>query len=323
MLRLGLALGGAADVAGWRRLLAHAEHAERLGLHSVWVPEMHFRPGAMASPLLALSAIAARTRRIRLGTTSLLLPIHHPLRIAEEVAALDALSGGRVELGLGRGFAPAVLRTFGVDARDKRDRFDAALAAILAAWEAAEREGPAPRPALRPVQRPHPPLLVAAFGKKGLLQSARHGLPYLASPLESLGALAENFALHRSALPAHVDAARLPVPVMRTVFVARDDRRARAANDALAAQAARASRGLPPALARAAAAVPSERVLVGTAGEVLDLVARYRERLGMDLLIVRSELAGVSPEETLESLERLATEIVPAVVASRPSRSSL
>ena len=213
MLRLGLALGGAADVAGWRRLLAHAEHAERLGLHSVWVPEMHFRPGAMASPLLALSAIAARTRRIRLGTTSLLLPIHHPLRIAEEVAALDALSGGRVELGLGRGFAPAVLRTFGVDARDKRDRFDAALAAILAAWEAAERAGPGPRPALRPVQRPHPPLLVAAFGKKGLLQSARHGLPYLASPLESLDALAENFALHRSSLPAHVAAAQLPGPV--------------------------------------------------------------------------------------------------------------
>jgi alkanesulfonate monooxygenase SsuD/methylene tetrahydromethanopterin reductase-like flavin-dependent oxidoreductase (luciferase family) len=312
-LRLGLALGGASDVAGWSRLVANAERAEALGLHSVWVPETHFRTGAMASPLLALSAVAARTRRIRLGTTSLLLPIHHPLRIAEEVAALDALSGGRVELGLGRGFAPAVLRTFGVEARDKRDRFDEALAAILAAWEAAEREGPGPRPALRPVQSPHPPLLVAAFGHKGLLQAARHGLPYLASPLETLDVLCENFALHRGALPAHVDASRLPVPVMRSVFVAADDARARAVREALAAERVRFGRGLPPALARASAGAVDERALVGTQAHVLDLIARYRERLGMDLLIVRGDVAGARLGEEQESLERLATEILPAL----------
>lgn len=322
MLRLGLALGGASDATGWQRLLARSEHAERLGLHSVWVPEMHFRAGAMASPLLALSAIAARTHRIRLGTTSLLLPIHHPLRVAEEVAALDALSGGRVELGLGRGFAPAVLAAFGVDARDKRDRFDVALAAILAAWEAADAEGAASRPALRPTQRPHPPLLVAAFGRRGLLQSARHGLPYLASPIESLDVLAENFALHRASLPAHVDPTRLPAPVMRTVFVAGNDERLRIARAALAAEAARASRSLPPALARAASAAPAERALVGTAPEVIDLVARYRDRLGMDLLIVRSDLAGIPPEESQESLERLVAQVLPAL-ASRADAGSL
>lgn len=322
MLRLGLALGGAADAVGWRRLLARAEHAERLGLHSVWVPEMHFRPGAMSSPLLALSAIAARTRRIRLGTTSLLLPIHHPLRIAEEVAALDALSCGRVELGLGRGFAPAVLETFGVEAREKRDRFDDALAAILDAWEAAERATPGARPALRPVQRPHPPLLVAAFGRKGLVQAARHGLPYLASPIETLDALAENFSLHRAALPPHVDPARLPVPIMRTVFVARDDARARSVRASLAHESARIPRGLPPVLARAAAEDVSERSLIGTAPAVLDLIARYRERLGMDLLIVRSDPAGVLPEEAQESLERLTDEILPAL-ASRASGAPL
>jgi alkanesulfonate monooxygenase SsuD/methylene tetrahydromethanopterin reductase-like flavin-dependent oxidoreductase (luciferase family) len=311
MLRLGLALGGANDAAGWTRLLEKAERAEALGLHSVWVPEMHFRPGAMASPLLALAAIAARTRRIRLGTTSLLLPIHHPLRIAEEVAALDALSGGRVELGLGRGFATAVLQTFGVEARDKRDRFDEALDAILAAWAAAGQDGPEPRPALRPVQRPHPPLCVAAFGNKGLLQAARRGLPYLASPLETLDVLCENHALHRAALPAGVEATALAVPIMRTVFVARDDARARAVREALAAESARLGRGLPPALARAAAGAVGERAIVGTASQVADLVARYRERLGMDLLIARGDVAGTTPEEEIESLERLAGEIVP------------
>ncbi len=311
MLRLGLALGGADDAGGWSKLLATAERADALGLHSIWVPEMHFRPGAMASPLLALAAVGARTRSVRLGTTSLLLPIHHPLRIAEEVAALDHLSGGRVELGLGRGFTPAVLRTFGVPAREKRDRFDDCLATILAAWSGAGE----PRPALRPLQRPHPPLCVAAFGPKGLRQAGRHGLPYLASPLETLDILCENHALHRSALPAGVDPACLPVAVMRTVFVAADDARARAVREALGAESARLSRGLPPALARAAAGEVSERAIVGTASQAMDLIGRYRERLGMDLLIVRGGVAGARPEEETESLERLAGEILPGFVA--------
>lgn len=311
-LRLGLALGGAADASGWARLLDRAARAEALGLHGVFVPEMHFRPGAMASPLLALAAIAARTTRLRLGTTSLLLPIHPPLRIAEEVAAVDALSGGRVELGVGRGFAPAVLGTFGVAASEKRDRFDEALDAILAAWTEPDVADGGPRPALRPVQRPHPPLSVAAFGRKGLLQAARRGLPYLASPLEPLSLLVENHAFHREALPSGIDPDSLPVPILRTVFVARDDARARAARDALEAEGARNARLLPPALARAAAGGVEERALVGTAREVEDLVARYREQLGMDLLIVRTEIAGVPREAEEESLERLAGEIVPS-----------
>lgn len=311
MLRLGLALAGANDAAGWRRLLESAEQAEALGLHSVWVPEMHFRPGAMASPLLALSAVAARTRRVRLGTTSLLLPIHSPLRIAGEVAVLDALSGGRVELGLGRGFAAAMLQTFGVTAQDKRDRFDDALDAILAAWAAADGEGPGP--VLRPVQRPHPPLSVAAFGKKGLLQAARRGLPYLASPLETLDVLCENHRLHRAALPPGIDAARLPVPVMRTVFVAADDARACAVRDALAQEGGRLARALPAALARAAAGGVEERAIVGTASQVRDRIADYQERLGMDLLIVRGSVAGTSPAEERASLEQLAAQIVPSL----------
>ncbi len=273
---------------------------------------MHFRPGAMASPLLALAAVASRTRRIRLGTTSLLLPIHHPMRIAEEVAALDVLSGGRVELGLGRGFAPAMLRTFGVAASEKRDLFDQFLDAILAAWSDAGPEECGPRPALRPLQRPHPPLCVAAFGNKGLLQAARRGLPYLASPLETLDVLCENHRFHRAALPANIDPSSLGVAVMRTVLVARTESRAGEVRAALEAESARLGRGLPPALARAAAGSVEERALVGTASQVMDLVGHYRERLGMDLLILRGEVAGVAPEEEAESLARLATEIVPS-----------
>jgi alkanesulfonate monooxygenase SsuD/methylene tetrahydromethanopterin reductase-like flavin-dependent oxidoreductase (luciferase family) len=304
-LPLGLALGAGPAGPGLVAAVDAAVRAEALGLHSVWLPESHFHPGASASPLTLLAAFAARTRRIRLATTSLLLPIHHPLRLAAEAATLDALSGGRVLLGLGRGFRAPVFEGFGVAAQTKRDRFDEALDAMLAAWSgeafplrgihwSALGEGVV-RLGLRPLQRPHPPLLVAAFGPKGLRQAARRGLPYLASPMESLGALEENQRLWRGHLAAPLDPRAPAAPVMRVVHVAGDD-----------AEAADTARRMPPALARAAAAPLAERVIVGTAGQVADALARYRERLGMDLLVARGGVPGASRAEADASLERLA-----------------
>jgi alkanesulfonate monooxygenase SsuD/methylene tetrahydromethanopterin reductase-like flavin-dependent oxidoreductase (luciferase family) len=300
-LQLGIALRPGEGRAEWERAFDRVERAEALGLHSVWVPEGHFHRGAMAAPLVALSAFAARTRRLRLGTTSLLLPIHHPRRIAAEVAALDRLSGGRVILGLGRGFRSPVFRGFGVAAATKRDRFDAALDVILEAWST--------NTALRPVQQPHPPLVVAAFGPKGLRQAALRGLPYLASPIETLDALAENWRLWREQAPGPPAG----VPVMRTVFVAETERDATRVRDALQAELARLAPGAPRALVRAADGRLEDRVVVGRAPAVRETLERYRERLGMDLLVARLEVPGV-PEAAAEgSLDRLVGDVLPGL----------
>jgi len=325
---VGLALGGptghgdaGARSRAWARFLERAVLAEELGLHSLWVPEGHFRRGAMASPLVALSAAAARTRRIRLGTTSLLLPIHHPLRVAEEVAALDALSEGRVLLGLGRGFAAPLFQAFRVESTTKRDRFDEALDAIRGAWSGApltldgvhfatRGEHAA---SLRPVQRPHPPLLVAAFGKKGLLQAARHGLPYLASPLEPLALLEENYALHRASLAPGTALAPFAAPVMRTVHVTASDAETDAVLARLEAETAGSAALLPSALVKAAAGPAAARAIVGSIGAVTELIGLYRERLGLDLLVVRSEVAGLDEAAQRRSLEALVTRVLPAL----------
>jgi len=88
------------------KLVARAVLAEELGYESFWLTEHHFHwlGGAHANPLVALSAIAARTRKLRLGTAVTLLPYRHPLLVAEEIACLDNLSHGRVDVGIGRGF---------------------------------------------------------------------------------------------------------------------------------------------------------------------------------------------------------------------------
>ena len=329
---IGIALGGASSPAEWARDLAAVDAAEKMGLHSVWVPEMHFARGVTASPLSALAAFAARTTRIRLATTSVLLPIHDPRVLADEVAAVDRMSQGRLILGLGRGFRAPLFRAFGIDPRTKRDRFDACLDAMLDHWKQAQsREAEPLKPsdsrldstgALPPTrvrapwQTPHPPLCVAAFGPLGLAQAARRALPYLPSPLESPTFLETNLATHRSELPAGIDPKSLVVPVMRTVHVAANEADAEAVLDQLRREAksmATSTARTPKALAAAANEDVRDRVVVGTVSQVTDRVGALRERLGMDLLIARTQLSGLDTSARNDSLARLVEDVWPAL----------
>jgi alkanesulfonate monooxygenase SsuD/methylene tetrahydromethanopterin reductase-like flavin-dependent oxidoreductase (luciferase family) len=303
-LRLGLALGGPVDARSWNATADLAVWADTNGFDSIWLPEGHLRPGATASPIVALGALAAITRRVRLGTTSLLISIHDPLRMAAEVATLDQLSGGRAILGVGRGFEPAMFKAFGIDPRDKRDRFDEALDAILAAWSATGHREDCAFAAPRPVQEPHPPIWVAAFGPKGLTQAARRGLPYLASPIESFETLAKNFAEHAAQLPAGVAVDSLPVAVMRTVHVAKDAAAARRVREGAEAEFAAIAARARGAIAARAAGAAADRVIVGEIGEVAERIAQYQEALGMNHLVVRPA-SHTDEDERRASLSRL------------------
>jgi len=293
------------------RLCAQAERAEALGFHSLWLPENHFGgPASIPQPLLWHAAIAARTRRLRLGTTSYLLPIRHPVQAAEEVAVLDQLSGGRVILGVGRGFRGALFDAFGADPKKKRDDFEATLSAMRRAWAGeslVDGDAPDAQLAPRPLQEPHPPIWVAAFGPKALEQAGRLGLPYLASPIEPESALLANSAAHRDSLTRHGhDPESLDVPVMRTVF-AHDDPAVVARVYEGLARSVRALRGAPSAALRGAGDADVDEVaIMGEPSRVADAIARLREKLGVSHLIARAQVPGAEEKEQLESLEWLA-----------------
>ena len=107
--------------------------ADQLGFDSVWVAQHHFGPvvGSLPSPLPFLAAVAARTRRIRLGTAVVILPLEHPVRLAEDAAVVDILSDGRLELGLGSGTDPAVFGALGYDLDQRRTLMSEGLATLL------------------------------------------------------------------------------------------------------------------------------------------------------------------------------------------------
>ncbi|MFQ5513809.1 MAG: LLM class flavin-dependent oxidoreductase [Myxococcota bacterium] len=291
-----------------RGFAEQAVSAEALGFHSIWLPESHFvERGAVPAPLLLLAAAAARTTRIRLGTTSYLLPVRHPLLVAEEVAVLEQISGGRVILGVGRGFHPVLFQAFGVPVAEKRERFEAALDAIRGAWRGKPLESSrAARLTPLPQQQPHPPLWVAAFGPRALAQAGRLNLPYLASPLESLAQLLENHAIHRGARPADANEP-LPVPVMRSVFVARELQAVARVREALQSQREALARRGERWLGRTVESVGEGGELIGTPDQVREGIQSYRRALGLTHLIARTAVPGATAAELEHSVELLAT----------------
>jgi alkanesulfonate monooxygenase SsuD/methylene tetrahydromethanopterin reductase-like flavin-dependent oxidoreductase (luciferase family) len=293
-------------------LCRQAEQAERWGFDSFFLPETHFVQGApIPDPMLLLAAVAARTRRIRLGTTSYLLPIRNPVLAAEQVASLDRLCDGRLILGLGRGYQTDMLEVFGVKPADKRARFGEALEAMISAWRGEPLNGgePALNLAPRPVQQPHPPLWVAAFGPRAIAQIGRLGLPYFASPVESLAELVANFRLHRDALDDHAHEAPATVAIMRTVFISDDAGRLGQIRDKLADLPA-------PVFRKGDNPAPEEWCLLGRPAEVRAQISGLRERLGMTHLVaVRPRVAGIPDAWLLESFAALAALAAPAAVS--------
>jgi natural product biosynthesis luciferase-like monooxygenase protein len=151
--------------------LEQFDAAEALGFDSLWVTEHHFRNfgGMMPSPSVILSAASQRTKKLRLGAAVSIIPMHNPLRIAEEFAMVDQLSGGRLDFGAGRGMHPMEYAVFGYDWSDAQKRLPEALDIIMRAWSGVEFEWQSEHyrfPKLRvypqPAQKPHPPIYVTA-----------------------------------------------------------------------------------------------------------------------------------------------------------------
>jgi natural product biosynthesis luciferase-like monooxygenase protein len=184
-------------------------YAEELGFDTAWLAELHFNPlfSIMPAPLILAAVLAQRTTRIRLGTAVLLLPLQHPLRIAEEAAVVDLLSQGRVELGVGRGMIAIHFQGFNVLREESRARFEEALTIIKQAWtqETCQFEGTyfhVPETAVvpKPVQKPYPPLRIAANSPETAVFAGEHGYPvFVASPINPGAKLPEQVALYRQA----------------------------------------------------------------------------------------------------------------------------
>jgi len=177
--------------AAWRRPfpdvyrdeLALIEHAEVLGYDTIWLTEHHFADDGYSPSIIPLAAaIAARTERVRIGFNLLLLPLHNAIRVAEDIAALDVLSNGRIDVGLGQGYARHEFDGYGISRDERLGRFREGLDVLHGLWtndtfsyDGVHYQIANARLMPKPVQQPAPPLWIGATSVPGVRRAGRRG----------------------------------------------------------------------------------------------------------------------------------------------------
>jgi alkanesulfonate monooxygenase SsuD/methylene tetrahydromethanopterin reductase-like flavin-dependent oxidoreductase (luciferase family) len=286
------------------RALQRIEIMDRTGYDAVWLAEHHFSSFSICPSVHMMGTLAAaRTTRLRIGTAVSLAPFYHPLRLAEEVALLDVLSGGRVNWGAGRGFARVEFTAFGVPPEESTTRFREAVEIVLRAWtderlsfsgEHFRFEDLEVLP--NPLQQPHPPVWMAATSEGAIEWAAGRGFSILMDPHAGHADIGRKrrFYADRLAAAGHSIAGR-DLPVARLVAIAETSEKA--------AQVARdgaqwivnsyfGSQHNPVGVTdpNQTGVDPVQRyldevIVHGTPDAVLDDILRLREEIGLDYLL--------------------------------------
>ena len=319
--------------------LAECKLADELGFDTVWLAEHHFSAYGICPSLAVLAgAVARETSRVRIGTAVVIAPFAHPVRIAEEWAMVDIISGGRLEFGLGRGYQPKEFVGLGVSMERTRERFDESLELIRRAWteERVTFDGDfysardlAVLP--KPVQRPHPPLWTAAVSPDTYKLAARRGLKLLTSPsFTPWDILRKNYDAYHAEWQAAHGAPGGEICLNKIIHVADSSREAR---DNLRepiqwffrTQAGLISdaEGVPPEqykfyrrvrenlLSLTEEVALEQAAIVGDPEEVADKVRAHREALGVTNVMGAFSRGGLPHEKVTRSMRLFAEKVMP------------
>jgi alkanesulfonate monooxygenase SsuD/methylene tetrahydromethanopterin reductase-like flavin-dependent oxidoreductase (luciferase family) len=333
---------GQSEPAAFAESFEQVEAAERFGLDVLWLAELHVTPGqsVLAAPLVVAGAIAARTRRIRIGIAVQVLPLCHPLRLAEEVATVDHISGGRLIFGVGRSGFPRTYEAYGVPYAESRERFAETLAILRTAWTEPRFTYAGKYYSFRdvclvpkPLQKPHPPLRIAATSADTFAAIGALGFPiFCAVRLGTLSELAPNIQAYRAAYAAAGHPGAGGVFLRVPLYVAETAGEARALPEAsimsfyrYLGQQLEESASLAGARAIEQRAergqrlksitydeVLRDKVIVGTPAAVSERLGGLRAELGLDGILAELNCGRMIPHaRVMRSLELLCREVKP------------
>ncbi|HEY2594877.1 MAG TPA: LLM class flavin-dependent oxidoreductase [Chloroflexota bacterium] len=324
----------------YREHLDELEVAEECGFHHVWFIEHHFAGRcASPSPNLLIAAAAERTSRIRLGTMVNVLPYRNPLILAEELAMLDNLTNGRLDIGIGRGVNPADFAHFGVPMSESRERFHESIDVMCRIWrdEAFTHAGKyfyvdKPTPLTPPmVQKPYPPLFATAHSDETVRWAAEHDL-YFGQLDALISDCRRSQDLYHDVQVASGYARQPRLYVCREVYVAesaaearRDgypyfqqawslwNRYAQHARDGLLPESYAAWQRQAPRLAAMSyeEMIDNDLVLVGDPDQVASQIARHRRDLDLAILLCMFQPGGMPHEKVVRSMRLFAEEVLP------------
>jgi alkanesulfonate monooxygenase SsuD/methylene tetrahydromethanopterin reductase-like flavin-dependent oxidoreductase (luciferase family) len=332
-------LPGRSDTEAFDEAMEQVDAAERWGLDVMWLAEIHFAPERthLSAPLAIASAIAARTSRMQIGIAVQVLPLCHPLRLAEEAATVDQVSRGRLIFGVGRSGVVSTYDAYQVPYGESRERFAEVLAIVEQAWQAPrfsyagkfyQFDDVACAP--RPYGGKLPPIRIAASTPDTFPAIGRAGYPVFASVRHTNWTdLKPQVASYQEGWQAAGRAGRGTVYVSGPIYIAESDEQARAEARAsvehfyrlqyeLIAESARRS-GRPEFIRRAEYLknlsyedVLRDNVIVGTPDSVAERLLRLRDEIGFDGILAELNCGGLIPHaRVLNALRLLCHEVMP------------
>jgi probable F420-dependent oxidoreductase len=301
-------------------------YAEALGFDAVWMEEHHgVKDHYWPAPLTALAGFATRTSRLLLGTDVLVFPFYHPVRLAEEIALLDAMSGGRFIFGTAIGYKPDEFALYGVPLEKRGARFAEGLRLMKRLWleDAVSFQGRyyrVERASIepKPVSRPHPPVWIGGWGPLTLRRAATLADAWLPGPTADLARLLDG----KRQVLAQRAAAGLPPPqewpLTRDVVIAEDDAAARALAERHLMVSYRDEYGgwrhpfIDADVAADLERLRRDRFVIGGPEQCVAQIRRFVEAYGVTHLICRLFFPGLPHHHIMRELELLAREVMPA-----------
>lgn len=330
-------VAGQSDADAFAMGLDQVVAAEDWGLDAVWLAEIHQQAArsVLTAPLTVLAAVAARTTRLKLGTGVQVLPLTHPLRLAEETATVDQLSRGRLLMGVGRSGNPRAYAAYGVPYAESRERFYETLEVLKLAWTQASftfhgrfHHFDEARAVPRPFQTPHPPIRIAGASEDTFPVLGALGYPlFVAVRSGSLGALAPDLVAYQDAYKAAGHPGRGAVHLRLSLHVAETDARAKAeAHDSIMAgyqKLVGQLEGSPNARRRAELDamqrmtyddIMRDKVVIGAPDTVAARLSELQEQLGIDGILAELNFGAILPaDQMMRSLRLLCQEVRPRI----------
>ncbi len=311
-----------------RSLIEQTRLAREYGFDCVHVGQ-HFLswPLQIIQPLPLLARLAAEAGDMWVGTGILLLPLFHPVDVAEQIATLDTICNGRFIFGVGLGYEEEEFRAFGLDRRDRASRFEESLEVIKRLWtedritfQGRHFQLSDVVPTARPMQTPHPPIWIAANNHPAVRRAARLGDAWYANPHSPLSVLEELMRTYRAALADLGKPLPHDVPVMRDAYVAATRANALATCRPYLEQRYRVyidkgqDKELPSGdrFNMSVEDLARDRFVIGDPDFCVEEIKRY-EKAGFNYMILEFQWADMPDELAVECLHRLGRDVLPRI----------
>jgi alkanesulfonate monooxygenase SsuD/methylene tetrahydromethanopterin reductase-like flavin-dependent oxidoreductase (luciferase family) len=317
----------------YRQTLEQVKLAEEMNFHSAWISEHHFlADGYCPSPLVIASAMSAVTKDIKIGTGALILPLHNPIRVAEDAAVVDNICGGRLMLGVALGYRKEEFDGFGIPINQRPSRMEEGIEVIVKSWtqDRFSYEGKRYRfnnlsVTPKPVQKPHIPIYIGAFEEPAIKRAGRLGYPLLIGPGRTMQVVRDTIGIYnKAAKEAGRDPGDIEHILLREAYISEDKRRAREESDRYIISMYKFyfSLGVKMSVRGKELTGPDDplfdylsedRFIIGDPEDCIREIKRYRDEIGINYIVCRMVFPSATHGTISRCIELFGREVIPKV----------